>query len=109
MVYENFNAAAADITLTGVTAHPMSGKGVLVNPLLMASDFINHFDRQQTPEHTAGHEGYIWFYDLHANTSVAHLKAGIRDFDLSGFARRNSKLSRWPRKSGWRIQRLRLR
>ncbi len=48
IVYENFNAAAAEIRFTGVTAHPMSAKGVLVNPLLMATDFISHFDRQQT-------------------------------------------------------------
>jgi di/tripeptidase len=48
-VYENFNAAAAEIRFTGVTAHPMSAKGVLVNPLLMAADYISHFDRLQTP------------------------------------------------------------
>ncbi len=57
IVYENFNAAAAEIRFTGVTAHPMSAKGVLVNPLLMATDYISHFDRKQTPECTEGREG----------------------------------------------------
>lgn len=92
VVYENFNAAAAEITLTGVTAHPMSGKGVLVNPLLMAWDFIGHFDRQQTPEHTEGREGYTWFNDMQANASEARLKASIRDFDLVSFEQRKQQM-----------------
>ncbi|MTD25983.1 peptidase T [Erwinia sorbitola] len=92
VVYENFNAAAAEIILTGVTAHPMSGKGVLVNPLLMAWDFIGHFDRQQTPEHTAGREGYTWFNDMQANASEARLKASIRDFDLDSFEQRKQQM-----------------
>lgn len=93
VVYENFNAAAAEIRLTGVTAHPMSGKGVLVNPLLMAHDFISHFDRLETPEHTEGREGYIWFNDLIANSNEAQLKASIRDFDLESFARRKQTIA----------------
>lgn len=93
VVYENFNGAAADIHFTGVTAHPMSGKGVLVNPLLMAHDFISHFDRQETPEHTEGREGYIWFNDLTGNASEAHLKVSIRDFDLASFARRKQQIA----------------
>ncbi|WP_312240662.1 peptidase T [Pantoea sp.] len=92
VVYENFNAAAAEIHFTGVTAHPMSGKGVLVNPLLMAHDFISEFDRLETPEHTEGREGYIWFNDMQANASEARLKASIRDFDLNAFAARKQKL-----------------
>ncbi|WP_426767946.1 peptidase T [Erwinia aphidicola] len=92
VVYENFNAAAAEIRLTGVTAHPMSGKGVLVNPLLMAWDFISHFDRQQTPEHTEGREGYTWFNDMQANASETRLKASIRDFDLVSFAARKQQM-----------------
>lgn len=92
VVYENFNAAAAEIRFTGVTAHPMSGKGVLVNPLLMAHDFISEFDRLETPEHTEGREGYIWFNDMQANASEALLKASIRDFDLAAFAARKQKL-----------------
>lgn len=92
VVYENFNAAAAEIRFTGVPAHPMSGKGVLVNPLLMAHDFISHLDRQATPEHTEGREGYIWFNEMQANASIATLNASIRDFDLAGFAARKQQL-----------------
>jgi len=92
VVYENFNAAAAQITFTGVPAHPMSGKDVLVNPLLMAWDFIAHFDRQQTPEHTEGREGYIWFNGMTANASEAQLNVSIRDFDLASFEQRKDQL-----------------
>ncbi len=38
VVFENFNAAMGEIAFTGVSAHPMSAKGVMVNPLLMAMD-----------------------------------------------------------------------
>ncbi|GGD06817.1 peptidase T [Franconibacter pulveris 1160] len=93
VVYENFNAAQAEIRFTGVTAHPMASKGVLVNPLLMATDFINHFDRQQTPEHTAGREGYIWFNGMQASQNSALLNASIRDFDLASFERRKQQLN----------------
>ncbi|NUA45869.1 Peptidase T [Dickeya solani] len=92
VVYENFNAAAAEIRFTGVTAHPMSAKGVLVNPILMAHDFIGQFDRRHTPEHTEGREGYVWFNDIHANANEAVLKASIRDFDLTGFAQRKQQI-----------------
>ncbi|UAY97960.1 peptidase T [Dickeya dadantii] len=92
VVYENFNAAAAEIRFTGVTAHPMSAKGVLVNPILMAHDFIGQFDRRHTPEHTEGREGYVWFNDIHANANEAVLKASIRDFDLAGFAQRKQQI-----------------
>ncbi|NBF22200.1 M20/M25/M40 family metallo-hydrolase, partial [Enterobacter hormaechei] len=93
IVYENFNAAAAEICFTGVTAHPMSAKGVLVNPLLMATDFISHFDRQQTPECTEGREGYIWFNGIQAGQNEAVLKANIRDFDKEGFAARKQQVA----------------
>lgn len=93
IVYENFNAAAAEIRFTGVTAHPMSAKGVLVNPLLMASDFISQFDRQQTPECTEGREGYIWFNGIQAGQNEAVLKANIRDFDGHRFAARKAQIA----------------
>lgn len=93
IVYENFNAATAEIRFTGVTAHPMSAKGVLVNPLLMSMDYINHFDRQQTPECTEGREGYIWFQGMQAGQNEAILKANIRDFDQQSFAARKAQIA----------------
>ncbi|MFP8733937.1 peptidase T [Klebsiella aerogenes] len=92
IVYENFNAASAEIRFTGVTAHPMSAKGVLVNPLLIATDFMSHFDRQQTPEHTAGREGYVWFNGIHGDQNSTRLQANIRDFDLDSFNRRKQQI-----------------
>ena len=93
IVFENFNAASASIHFTGVTAHPMSAKGVLVNPLLMAMDYISHFDRQQTPEHTEGREGYVWFNGMEAVQGHAHLSASIRDFDKASFERRKQQIA----------------
>lgn len=85
VVYENFNAASAQVSIQGIPAHPMSAKGVLVNPLLVATDIINEFDRLQTPEHTEGKEGYIWQTNLTANASSAELGMSIRDFDKKLF------------------------
>lgn len=90
VVYETFNAGSVFIDIKGVTAHPMSAKGVLVNPLLVATDLINRFDRQQTPECTEGKEGYWWFTDCEANASACHLKMNIRDFDRKKYEARKA-------------------
>ncbi|NTJ11765.1 peptidase T [Rhizobium lusitanum] len=92
VVVENFNAASGEIVFTGVSAHPMSAKGVLVNPLLMALDFISQFDRNETPECTEKREGYFWFKDLVANDSEARLKVMIRDFDKAVFEQRKQRI-----------------
>lgn len=92
VVYENFNAAGAEIRIEGVTAHPMSAKNVLINPIRIANDIINQFDIKDTPEHTEGREGYFWFNDLTANANLATLKVSIRDFDLAGFNARKERI-----------------
>lgn len=91
-VVENFNAARAEIVFDGVSAHPMSAKNVLVNPLLMAMDLIAMFDRAETPEATEGREGYFWFKDMASTESAARLTVMIRDFDAQSFANRKNRL-----------------
>ena len=59
VVWETFNAGNAKLTVKGVTAHPMSSKGVLVNPILVVHDFINMLDRAETPECTENREGFV--------------------------------------------------
>lgn len=79
VVYETFNGGVAKIDIQGVSAHPMSAKGVLVNPTLVAMDLANCFDRKQTPENTDGKDGYIWVKSLTSNQSKATLMLDIRD------------------------------
>ncbi len=93
VVLETFNAASAEIVFTGVSAHPMSAKGTLVNPLTMAIDFIAHFDREDTPECTADRQGFFWFKDLVANDSEATLTCLIRDFVTDGFNQRKRRIA----------------
>lgn len=91
VMLETFNAASCEITFSGVSAHPMNAKDVLVNPLLMAVDLIAQFDRRDTPEATNGREGFFWFKDLSANESTARLQLLIRDFDRSAFELRKQE------------------
>lgn len=90
VVYETFNAGSATIKIQGVSAHPMSAKNVLVNPIRVANDIINCFDSFQTPEHTEGKEGYYWFNDIVGNQSTTTLKMSIRDFDLASYQARKA-------------------
>lgn len=93
VVTENFNAASCEVVFHGVSAHPMSAKGKLLNPLLMAQEFIAQFDRKDTPEHTEGTEGFYWMSDLVANDSTATLQVLIRDFDTATFEARKQKIT----------------
>lgn len=92
VVFECFNAASVKITFTGITAHPMSAKGVMVNPLLMATDFINEFSRKETPEHTEKREGYQWFSTMSASPSQAVLGAMIREHDVQRYKERKAMM-----------------
>ncbi len=90
IVYETFNAGSVAITITGVTAHPMSAKNVLVNPLRVAQDLMGCFDPLDTPEHTEGREGYFWLTSLNGNANEAVLRINIRDFDKTSYDARKA-------------------
>lgn len=90
VVYETFNAAAGEVVVKGVSAHPMSAKGVMVNPTLVAVDLINQFNRAETPEHTEGKEGYIWVQKMSSSQSEAKVTLNIRDHDKKRFEARKA-------------------
>ncbi|MEI0476354.1 peptidase T [Brachyspira pulli] len=92
IVYETFNAGSASIDIEGVTAHPMSAKGVLVNPILIAIDMANEFDRKQTPECTEKKEGYIWVQGISGNQRNASLKLNIRDHNKKLYEEKKAKI-----------------
>ena len=92
LVYQTFNAAHARLDITGVTAHPMSSKNNTVNPILIATDFINLLDRGETPEHTEKTEGYIWVTGIEGNELNTTVKLQIRDHDRAKFAAKKEYL-----------------
>ncbi len=93
VVCQTFNAAEASVTIKGVPAHPMAAKGVMVNPTLIAVDLVNSFDRQQTPEHTEGMEGYTWFREIKTNAAEGTVTISIRDHHKDLFQLRKKQLS----------------
>ena len=89
LVYETFNAASGAIKIKGVSAHPMSAKGVLVNPIMIAHDFISMLDRAKMPENTKGREGYVWITDIKSDVLNCRIDFNIRNHDKEKFE--NSK------------------
>ena len=94
VVWETFNAGNAKLTVKGVTAHPMSSKGVLVNPILVVHDFINMLDRAETPECTENREGFVVLKTMQANPSQAVLTMKVRDHNKALYERKKEKLVR---------------
>ncbi|EFC7755316.1 peptidase T [Escherichia coli] len=91
-VVENWYAGSARITVRGVTAHPMSAKGKLVNALCIATEIIAALPEKERPEHTDKREGYYWVHNLHGDTASATLDIAIRDFELTGYKQRKAVL-----------------
>ena len=85
LVYETFNAASGAIKIKGVSAHPMSAKGVLVNPIMIAHDFISMLDRAKMPENTENREGYVWITDIKSDVLNCRIDFNIRNHDKEKF------------------------
>lgn len=85
LMYETFNAASAKLNIVGVSAHPMNAYKVMLNPTLLANEFINLFDRLQTPENTKDKDGYIWINAMYSNQNEANVYLNIRDHDKAKF------------------------
>lgn len=85
LVNETFNAASGKLKIKGVSAHPMNSKNNLVNPIIVANDFIAMLDISKMPENTEGREGYIWVTDIHSNVLDLNLDFNIRDHDRDEF------------------------
>ena len=83
--YENFNAAAAVLTVYGVGVHPGSAKNVMVNAATVAMDFHALLPEDEVPEKTEGYEGFFHLTDMEGGMAKATLRYIIRDHDREKF------------------------
>lgn len=86
--YENFNAAAATITIQGRNVHPGSAKNKLVNALHIAAEISEMFPASERPETTEGYEGFYHLNDINGNVENASMVYIIRDHDHEKFEAR---------------------
>lgn len=86
--YESFNAAGATVKVTGNSVHPGTAKNKMVNAVRIAADIITGFDAADTPEKTAGYEGFNHISNLTGDVETAEFNMIIRDFDKASFKER---------------------
>ncbi|MED3764404.1 peptidase T [Ureibacillus sp. FSL K6-8385] len=83
--YESFNAALAKVKTRGVSVHPGSAKGKMVNAITMAIKFHNYMPQDAVPEKTEGYEGFIHLMNFNGTVEEATLSYIIRDHDRNKF------------------------
>ncbi|MFZ2956069.1 MAG: peptidase T [Candidatus Ozemobacteraceae bacterium] len=87
---ETFNAASADVVFHGKSSHPGRAKGVMVNCLFAAADFLSSLPVDQRPEATEGRQGFLHAYEIKGTEETASIKMLLRDFEKEGLeARKN--------------------
>ena len=86
--FENFNAAAAKVTVKGRNVHPGYAKNKMVNAIRVASEFMNLLPGNETPECTEGYEGFYHVVGIEGSVEEAIVSYIIRDHDRTKFEAR---------------------
>lgn len=91
--YENFNAAAATLTIRGRSVHPGTAKGIMLNSVMIAKEFDALLPARERPEFTEGYEGFFHLFDINGSVEETTAKYIIRDHDPVKFAARKKVLN----------------
>lgn len=90
--FENFNAASAKITFTGLNVHPGAAKHKMLNSMRVANQFAIMLPRWETPEHTEGYEGFYHLISMKGNVEETTLTYILRDHDRARFESRKREI-----------------
>ncbi len=87
--YESFSADGAKVRIAGVSTHPGTAKGKMVNALHLAAKVIEMLPQAtQTPEVVEGREGFWHITNLNGTAAECELTIILRDFEREGLAAR---------------------
>ena len=90
--YENFNAASAKVTITGISVHPGYAKGKMLNASIVAHEFISMLPEDERPETTDGYQGFYHLTGMEGCCEKAKLSFIIRDHDHERFDERKATM-----------------
>ena len=96
--FENFNAAAAKITVKGTNVHPGYGYHKMINSMRIAFQLAVMLPRWETPEHTEGYEGFYHLTSMQGTVEETVLTYIIRDHDRARFESRKHEIEHLVRK-----------
>ncbi len=86
--YETFNAAEALVRAHGLSVHPGTAKGVLVNACEALMRFNQMLPPAERPELTEGYEGFYFLDRIEGSCEYAEADYIIRDHDQAKVERR---------------------
>ncbi|MBB1062772.1 peptidase T [Limosilactobacillus fastidiosus] len=92
--YETFNAAQAEIEISGKDVHTGVAKGTMVNAIQVAIDLQNSLPAHERAERTEGREGFFHLYKFDGTVDHARMVYLIRDHDREAFEERKHLLER---------------
>ncbi|MGN1234627.1 MAG: peptidase T [Christensenellaceae bacterium] len=88
--YETFNAASARFHVKGVSIHPGTAKGKMINASLIAAEIVSRFPPDETPATTEGREGFYHISGIEGGIEHATVSLIIRDHDKKRFEKRKA-------------------
>ncbi|HEV7743851.1 MAG TPA: peptidase T [Pyrinomonadaceae bacterium] len=81
---ETWSARTATVTFKGKSTHPGTAKGIMINAMYAAADYLSRFPKDMLPETTDGRVGFVHPYAGVIDVEESSLKILLRDFDLNG-------------------------
>ena len=91
---ETFSADKAVITLTGVSVHPGTARGRMVNALTWLGKLLDRLPMGEAPECTDGREGFYHPVTASGDAASCTLQLILRDFDTEVLEERGRRLER---------------
>ena len=92
--YENFNAAAAVVTVRGLNVHPGEAKDKMLNAIRVAQEYDLILGDSERPEHTEGYEGFFHLMKAGGTIEEAKLEYIIRDHSKEKFEEKKDRMLR---------------
>lgn len=89
---ETFSADKAVITLTGVSVHPGTAKGKMVNALTYAGKLLARLPMAESPECSAGRDGFFHPVSISGDAASCRVQLILRDFDTAVLEERGRRL-----------------
>lgn len=93
--FENFNAAGVKITFKGRNVHPGYAKDKMINSIRIANRLMEMVPATESPECTAGYEGFYHLIGVQGEVEQSVVQYIIRDHDREKFELRKQSMKGW--------------